>query len=347
MKDITILLTCCNGLISPSQIKCLRSVKERRINIVGVDMNELGVGSRKVDIFYKVPPPKSASHINKIFDICKNNNVDFIIPASEEESLSLVVNKEKFHKINTKIITNTREVLEKSIDKGNFLKYIKQKGLPCARFMIPKNIDEFEKACHKLGYPKEPVATKPRLGSGNRGFRIIQNKTKKGDLLLNHKPGTPYTTLKDIKEALTSEEVTTFPGIVLMEYLPGQDYSVDILAKNGDALIIVPKKRIVAVPGLSIVGQVDLNQEVINSARSICKAFSFNYNVNIQFRFSKDNKLYPYEANTRAAGSIAACQAAGANLFYYGIKLALGEDIPKASIKNGTRMMRYYKEYYE
>tara|TARA_B100000315_G_C14583973_1_gene591942 strand:+ start:2018 stop:3091 length:1074 start_codon:yes stop_codon:yes gene_type:complete len=347
MKDITTLLTSCNGLTSPGIIDCMKEVEERKINIIGVDINKLGAGSRMVDKFFEVPTAESSDYVGEIYSICKENKVDVIVPASDEESLILSKEKDRFLIIGVKISTNDYEVAIQSTDKGNFLNFIKEKELPCAKYKLPKNMDEFEECCYNLGYPEDPVVIKPRIGRGNRGMRIIQKSLNKGELLLYHKPGTPYTTLEDIKEALTSKELESFPDVVLMEYLPGEEYSVDVLVKDGTPLIVVPKKRLMPVPGLSLIGQVDLNEEVIEAVTEICNVFNFNYNVNIQFRFSKDNKLYPYEVNTRVAASIAACKEAGANLFYYGIKLALDEELPEVNIIDGMKMIRYYKEYYE
>jgi len=348
MKDITVLTTCSNGLISPSQIQCLRSVKERDIKIIGVDSGKEGAGSRMVDKFYIVPSGFSDEYADRIFSICKEENVDVVVPGSDEEVANLSKEKERFRSINTVIVTNDYETIMQASDKGSLCLTLQKNGLPHAGFRIPKSIEEFETACVDLGFPEKSIVIKPRLGRGNRGFRIIQSKIKKGDLLLNHKPGTPYISLEDVKAALTSDEIKTFPDIIVMEYLPGLEYSTDVLVKDGKPLVMVPKKRLLAVPGLSIIGQVDFNPEVIKMVEDICALFKFNYNVNIQARYGEDGKLYPYEVNTRIAATIGACNAAGANLLYYGIKLALGEDLPeKVEVTDGMKLLRYYKEFYE
>jgi carbamoyl-phosphate synthase large subunit len=147
-------------------------------------------------------------------------------------------------------------------------------------------------------------------------------------------------------EALNSPELDSFPEIVAMEFLPGEEYSVDILAENGTPVITVPKKRVETAPGLSVIGEVDLNETIIEQVKNISNEFGFDYNINIQLRESRNGDFYPYEINPRIAASIDAARRAGANLLYFGIKLALEENVPDVDITDGLQMIRYYEEYY-
>lgn len=348
MKDLNVLLTACNGLITPSQIDCIREVTERKITIIGVDMSEVGPGTYMVDHFVKVPSADSEHYITHIESICIAYEVDLIIAKSDEEAKELSRHKDRLKSKGVTIMTNDFLMHVMAADKGNFLQHLRNENLPCAKFRIPESLKQFKEHCKELGYPDKSVVMKPRLGRGNRGMRIIQSSVAKGDLLLNHKPGSSLATLEDIVEALSSPEINSFPEIVLMEYLPGKEYSVDVLLKDGEVLYAIPKVRVMPAPGLSIMGEVDMNEDVINAVKDICKVYNFNHIINIQFRYSDDNKLYPYEINTRVAASIAACNAAGVNLLYLGMKNALGEDIDTdLQVKDGTKMIRYYKELFK
>ena len=133
-----------------------------------------------------------------------------------------------------------------------------------------------------------------------------------------------------------------------MEYLPNNDYSVDILAKNGEIIAMVPKIREVKSHGPSLVSKVDYNPKIVSLVKKISKVFNLNHNVNIQLRLGDDGEPYPYEINPRIAGTIAACNHIGLNLIYYGIKLALKEVVKSPSkYKKNSTMIRYYEELYE
>jgi carbamoylphosphate synthase large subunit len=68
--------------------------------------------------------------------------------------------------------------------------------------------------------------------------------------------------------------------------------------------------------------------------------------VNIEFACDKKGVPLPFDLNPRVAASVAFCTAAGANLLYYALKMALGEDVPKLEVKDGVMMLRYFKELY-
>ena len=73
---------------------------------------------------------------------------------------------------------------------------------------------------------------------------------------------------------------------------------------------------------------------------------NLDYNINIQMRYSSDGIPKMVEINPRVSGTIVLCTAAGANMPYLGVKLALGESIPPVDPEYGTRMIRYWEEVF-
>ena len=69
-------------------------------------------------------------------------------------------------------------------------------------YFWPKTLDEFIACLGKLGYPDRPVCFKPHVGKGSRGFRIIDPRINRMDLLLNYKPNSRYITLEEFTEIL-------------------------------------------------------------------------------------------------------------------------------------------------
>ena len=85
MDNITVLLTGAGAPGAPSIIQSLRIVKERKIRIIGVDMNPDSVGFSMVDNHYIVPPAGSDEFIDSIIQICNKKHVDVIIPLVTRE----------------------------------------------------------------------------------------------------------------------------------------------------------------------------------------------------------------------------------------------------------------------
>ena len=176
-------------------------------------------------------------------------------------------------------------------------------------------------------------------------MRILDENKDRKDILFNEKPESSiYTIMEDIEKILKDDD---FPELVVSEYLPkGIEYSVDLLARDGEMLIAAPKLRMKKIVGLSLNGVIDKNEEVENLCREMCKAFNLSYNINIQFKQREDGSFVPFEINPRIAASISLAAASGANLLYFGVKLGLGEEIPKTQVKDQTKMFRHLQEVF-
>jgi carbamoyl-phosphate synthase large subunit len=137
-----------------------------------------------------------------------------------------------------------------------------------------------------------------------------------------------------------------FPELVVMEHLPGDEYSVDLLVKDGEPLAIVPRKRDSIKLGISFVGTIEKNDKVINMAMAISRALGLDYNINLQLKYAADGIPKIIEINPRVSGTIVLGTGGGVNMPYLGVKLALGEAIPKVNPAYNTRMIRYWQEIF-
>ncbi|MGD6850541.1 MAG: ATP-grasp domain-containing protein [Candidatus Bathyarchaeia archaeon] len=333
-------------MISPSQIGSLRDNPDsRHVRIVGTDMYAPCSGQFLTDSFYVVPSGTSADYIQKMIEICRKESVDVLFPASHEEGLTLSINRKLFEDIGTKIAISRWDVLELSFNKKEAYNRLKNLGIACPEFKVARNIDEFQAAADALGINHKSIVMKPVLSRGGRGTRILsQNNTVR--LLLNQKPGYLEANYQETLRALGTLEDSDFPELILMEYLSGQIYSVDFLAMRGKAMMIVPKVRIAGNASQTIIGQVNRNKTVEDLTSKISEAFGFDYTINIEMGLTDDGYPLPFDFNPRIAASVAFCTAAGVNLIYYALKLALGENVPQLQVKDKVWMFRYFKEIY-
>jgi carbamoyl-phosphate synthase large subunit len=329
------------GLVSPGIIKSLKkktAENNERFFVVGIDMLKDAIGFNFVDKSYVVPKGDSKNYIPRLMEIAEKNNIDVIIPCSDEELLSISKEKDKIMRKGLKAICSDFDIVYKSNDKGLMMEYLKDKDIEVPKFFLPKSIEEIKEAAEELNYPDNSFVVKPRLARGGRGFRVVKEKI---DFLCDRNENIKLEHLIDFLG-----EYKTFPSIILMEYLPGEEYSVDALAYKGEPLHIVPRKRIKAFGGPSVVGEIIENDEVRDMVEKIIRAFGFHLNVNIQLKYSKEGVPLVSEINPRVSGTIVANDAAGINLLYYGIKLTMNQKIPRnIQIKN-VKMLRYFEELY-
>jgi carbamoyl-phosphate synthase large subunit len=344
MNGINMIVTAAGAPGAPGIIKSLRLNGERDIKIIGTDMNPDSVGFHMVDKSYVVPPGGSPDFISEMLEIAEKEEIDAIMPLATYELMNFSKNKRRFEDIGVEVMVSDPEPLGIANNKGKLCDFLRKKGISVPNSRIVKNSSQFEKCVFEFGYPDVPVCIKPQVGKGSIGFRVLRNDVDKLDLLMNYKPDTTVITFEEMASILGSAD--NFPEMVVMEYLPGKEYSVDTLVKKGHSLVTVPRSRDVIKLGISFVGIVEDNMEVREMANKIVKEIGLDYNINLQLKYADDGIPKIIEINPRVAGTIVLCTGAGVNMPYLGVKMALGEEIPETTPKYGTKMIRYWDEVF-
>ena len=329
---------------APGILSCYRNNGERNIKVIGVDIKERVPTINALDALEKVPCAQSPDFIKAVLIICKKYNVKVIQPLVTRELEVFAQNIALFQKNNIQVSVSPLANLHIANDKGALLQEVEKNMFYVPQYKIVINPEEFKQACYQLGYPNKPVCFKPTHSNGSRGFRIIDAKKNKADILFYEKPNSLYMSFDEAYQIIDSME--QMPQLIVMEFLSGKEYSVDMLIDHGSVIYCIPRLRLSMNGGISTSCIVENNKEVIEYCSIIAEKLKLHGNIGIQVRYSSDNKVGILEINPRVQGSIVACAAAGVNLPYYGIKLALNEDIPLVEINWGIQMLRSWQEVY-
>lgn len=344
LRDIRVIVTAAGAPGAPGIMKSLRLNGERKVEIVGTDMDSNAVGLFMAEKGHVVPAGTHQDFIPTMLDLAKREQVDVILPLATYELMSFSENVQRFEEIGVRIPISEPEALRIANDKGLLYDFVRERSLPSPDSEMVSSFEGFEKAVRRLGYPEEPVCFKPRIGKGSRGFRVLDPRIDKYDLLMNYKPTHTVSTLEEISSVLSKAD--PFPQLVVMEHLPGVEYSVDLLLKDGKPLVVLPRPREITKLGISFMGRIEKNPELEELASRIAGEIGLEYNINMQFKHSSDGIPKIIEINPRVSGTIVMCTGAGVNLPYLGVKLALGEEIPTIEPKYDTRMIRYWGEIF-
>lgn len=344
ITGINVIVTAAGAPGAPGIIKSLRLNGERDIKIIGVDMNPDSVGFHMVDKSYVVPPGGSPDFIPEMLEIAEKEEIDAIMPLATYELMNFSKNKRRFKDIGVEIMVSDPEPLEIANNKGKLYEFLRGKDVPTPNSVMVESLSQFEQYAFELGYPDVPVCIKPQISKGSRGFRVLKENIDKLDLFMNYKPDNTVTTFEEMNSILKSAD--PFPKLVVMEYLPGNEYSVDLLVEKGDALATIPRLRDVIKLGISFIGEVEANKEVEDRAKEIVKAIGLDYNINLQLKYADNSTPKIIEINPRVSGTIVLCTGAGVNMPYLGVKMALGEEIPEIKPRYGTKMIRYWEEVF-
>ncbi len=344
LKDITVLITAAGNVFMPGTTNCIRNNQERNIRLVGADMNDDRTMLEMFDVYYPVPRGDDPNYVNVLLDICKKEKVDIILPIMSSELNALAKNRQKFESIGTKVSVSNLEQLEIANDKRKLFDFMRDNNIPCAMYSEVHNICELEDKVKEFGYPETPVCIKATKGSGSRGFRIIDESKSKFDAFMNDKPNSCCITLDELKSIFAGVE--EFPELMVMEFLPGQEYTVDLLADKGKTIYNCCRKSLNMENSIMLDGMVVDNQDVKNICSLVTEKLNLDGNIGFDVKERADGTPVIMECNPRITAGIPVFAIAGVNLPYLNIKRLLGESLPDVVENTGLIVKRRWKEMY-
>ncbi len=345
LRNIKVFITGAGAPGAPGIIKSLRSVTERSIEILGGDANlENSVGAGLLDKSFKIPFAESPDFIETVLNICTKAEIDVVIPLVTRELPVFAENKNKFSEKGIAVIVSDSCPLQTANNKYLLMKYCQENNIPTPAFHLVKTLPEFKEALRQLGYPSEKTCFKPPVSNGQRGFRIIEDGQDQLYSLLYEKPNNVFISLNEFISICSSANF--FPELIVMEYLPGDEYSVDVLVDNGRFISAIPRRRDLIKMGISFAGTVVYDKEIIEYSGRIVEGLKLHGNIGLQFKRDKYNIPKIIESNPRVQGTIVLCTAAGENMVYEAVKISLGENLDNPEIKWGLKMIRFWDELF-
>ncbi len=344
MKDLVVLTTASGSPSAPGFNRSLKNNGERKITIIGTDMKADSTITQYADKLYLVPSAEDPNYVDSLLDICLKEHVDVLIPGISAELPKLQKRKDEFLAIGTRVSVSDGEGVEIANDKIRLYQFMKEKGMKVPNFYIAKNLDELVEACHKIGYPQKAACIKMKDGSGSRGIRIINPRQSRYDIFVNEKPNSFITTLDDMISMF--KEAGKMPELMVMDFLPGMEYSVDVLADKGKILYIAGRESNVILASIPQEATLSYNEEAYTIATEIIGALKLDGNADLDFKFDENGHPQLMEINPRIAATLSPFTAGGLNLPYLRVKQLIGEELPKVVIKYGVKMKRRYGEYF-
>tara|TARA_B110000438_G_scaffold494_1_gene527 strand:+ start:455 stop:1555 length:1101 start_codon:yes stop_codon:yes gene_type:complete len=346
-SQIKVLLTASGGIHALGVIDCLKNnYEKRKIKIICTDIEEKELLRNKADGFYIVPEGNSKKFIKTILKICEKEKIDIIIPGNANEILSISKNIELFNSKNIKTTISNFNNLNTILNKEKTYSVLKKIGINIPEYYRVKNYKEFLQAIKELGYPKKNICFKPSKYSesgGTRGFRILRQKNTAKKIILNEKPDSVEIDFETTKYALKN----TGPiDLLVMEYLPGDEFSTYVFADKGKMIYCISNLRQKLDRYYSFEAKIQKNKKIEMMCKKIVKELELTSNVNIQFKNSKNNLPKLIEINPRIGGTIILPSISGINLPYLAIKQCLNEKILPIKKSKEVRMIRYWKELF-
>lgn len=340
--DLKILWTIAGSMGTVSDINMLKKAKPFKIEVVTADIvDKEAAGFILSGKKYILPKVRDTKYIDSILNICKNERITTVIPQYGDELIPMSESISRFESIGVKVlVTEDTEKLKIANDKVKLYDHFEHKDFIPKHFCV-STIDSLKEAVLKLGYPNVTVCVKPAQEEGSKGFYILTNK--KINIFTDSNGGTTMNLENFINQL---KNMDTIPKLLVLEYLPGKEYSVDCVCKNGETYICIPRQRIETSMGVATSTIIEKNETLIEYSKEIISCLNLSYNVNIQFRYSAQGKPMLIDLNPRVSGSLVANFGAGVNMLEASLRLAYQIPIENVNIKWGTKMLRYWSELF-
>lgn len=340
MKDLVVLSSACGAFFMPGFFKCLKANKERDIKIIGCDISEDDDMRLLVDKYYKVPRYTDPQYVDALLEICKNEHVDVFFPQISMELPYILERKDDFEKIGVKVAISDKDTLEIANCKYKLYEFMQEKGLETPRYFLVNSSKTLRDRIGELGYPYKPVCVKMTENSGSRGVRIVRPTLSKSESFMHDKPSSLNVSFDEMCEIL--DGCKPFPKIMAMEYFPGIEYTIDLLADQGRTLYIAGRRNTTSSMSIAQSSVVDKIDSAYKLCTDIVRELKLDGNIGFDFMLDENGKPWLTDLNPRVTATIILYLGAGLNLPYLRVKQLLEEDLPDIDVKYGTKLIRKY-----
>lgn len=343
MHSISLLMTGAGAPGAAGIIKCL--LQDSSIRLCIADADERAAGRYLHAPFFHIPSAGDPSYTDALLQLCQQQQIQLILPLVTKELFPLSQNKERFQKAGVRVMVSSASAIHIANDKGACYRFLQNAGVPVPAYRLVTTVEEFIHAADALGHPQEPFCFKPAIANGSRGFRVVADAINEAEQLFQLKPYNTFITYAHALRILSSQP---FPPLVVAAFLPGEEYSVDCVAHEGEALLVVPRLRLKQINGISVQGRFVNDEGIIRYCKTIIKTIGLHGNIGLQVRRSKAGKPLLLEVNPRVQGTIVAALGAGINLPLLAVKneLQLAITEKEKQVKWGTSFSRYWTEVF-
>jgi len=246
------------------------------------------------DYTRKVVAMKNPGYIDNLLRICSVDHIDLLIPTIDTDLLVLSENKRKFEEIGTRVMISAPDKIRICRDKNNTSQFFEDCGLHA-----PMPVNDWKE--YKAGYP---AFIKPKDGSSSINAFKVENE----------------------------EELEVYAGqvddYIVQPFVSGHEYTIDIFCDwYGNPVTIVPRERLQVRAGEVLKTRIELDQNMIEESRELCKAFKPCGPMTVQLIRDDAGTDWFIEINPRFGGGAPLSMKAGARSAEAILKLMDGEEV--------------------
>jgi carbamoyl-phosphate synthase large subunit len=313
-SDISVLITGAGGPAAIAVMKSLRA--DPSVGLLAADMDSWAAGLYQVPSAARtlIPAGLAPEFAEILLARCLSLGADIVIPTVDSELRPLAAARDAFTQAGIQLMLPSDISLARTLDKLALAR-------ACAGVVrVPRTelLDEFINP-DSWTYP---VIVKPRTGSGSRDITAVMSAQE----------------LKSLEPSA---------DFMVQEYLPGEEYSIDVLADGGGRVVAaVPRVRARVDSGVSVAGRTLHERELERFGSTVVGQLGLAYISNVQVRRDHEGRPALLEVNPRAPGSLALTIASGVDMPRMALSAMRGESLPGHVEFYEKAMVRYLEEQF-
>jgi len=311
---IRVLVTAVAGDLGQAIIKALR-LSSFSLEIHGCDLEPDSYGAAFVESYHPVPPARAPEYVLALDTLCRNLDLQAVVPASEPEILAL---GGRCLPCGVPVVSQPREWLGIYADKLATMQALAGQ-VELGAFADGADLLAVGTLVAQCGFP---IVVKARQSSGSRSLRVAQSRA-------------------ELDMALAA---TSLP--IVQEYLDesGGEFSVGVFRCTDFETAVAFKRKLGATVGLSWQAEVIQSPEVCDYALRVTRAAEAMGSLNVQLRLTSVGPRL-LEINPRFSSLVAARAACGFRDVEWSLALALG--LPLCSPSEPYRPLHFHRFYHE
>ena len=244
-------------------------------------------------------------------DVIEKYDIDLIYPSHDDVVLKLSELKDQ---LNAHIVVSNDTTCDIARSKKKTYEFFKdEKFTPKTYDVSKESFDDEDKAkeVEEITAGEFPIFLKPDIGQGAKGVAIANN-------------------VEDLKHHFREN-----PGLIAVEYLPNEEYTIDCFSSNGKLLYCEKRERIRVKDGISVnATTIETEDEVREIAEIINSKLTFDGAWFFQLKKDRDNNYKLLEIAPRIAGTMALHRNTGINFPLLTLYVHMGIDVSIISNKN-------------
>lgn len=301
------------GAGGPAAIAVMRSLSaDPSVHLIAADMDPWAAGLYLVADRTLIPAGAAPGFADAVLARCREMAVDAVIPTVDAELRPLALARPAFAAAGIGLMLAHDDALRVILDKLALARH-------CASTVRVPRTELFDASLDTSRW-SPPVIIKPRAGSGSRDITLVKT------------PGQ--------LAALPRSD-----DLLIQEYLPGDEYSIDVLAdRPGHVVAAVPRLRARVDSGISVAGRTTRDSELERFGAAVAQATGLSFVANVQAKRDQSGRPALLEVNPRPPGSLALTIASGVDMPRHALDALRGRPVPARLEFREVAMVRFLDE---